>query len=248
MKFPRCINGTAALCSRTGHIGPVPKGRWRLSWTNRHYGRNLRSLIRTKPETPIKWMEASRFSLSKESTAVDQVVACAPVTQRARVRSPVGTTFLGEVFRDFSSPVRQMSGRFRSPRSPNIIWLSSSILIHYGRQWPEMLTRPKASNIQIFVQRKCAIHNVLWRLCSESGFSGFNDKCETSLRVVGGSNLSFNVIFKWKTTLILSRILAIFLPFYEILNIRDKNEIFCFFLTIFTFISQLLVELRRKRK
>ena len=34
----------------------------------------------------------------KTSTAVEQVVACAVVTQRARVRSPVGTGFLGEVF------------------------------------------------------------------------------------------------------------------------------------------------------
>ena len=32
------------------------------------------------------------------STAVGQAAACAPVTQRARVRSPVGTGFLGEVF------------------------------------------------------------------------------------------------------------------------------------------------------
>ena len=54
------------------------------------------------------------------------------------------------VFRGFSSLVRQMSGSFRSPRSPNIIWPSlSSIVIHYGRQWPELSTRPKTSNIQI---------------------------------------------------------------------------------------------------
>ena len=32
------------------------------------------------------------------STAAEQVVACALVTQRALVRSPVGTGFLGEVF------------------------------------------------------------------------------------------------------------------------------------------------------
>ena len=32
------------------------------------------------------------------STAVGQLVVCAPVTQRARVRSPVGTSFLGEFF------------------------------------------------------------------------------------------------------------------------------------------------------
>ena len=79
-----------------------------------------------------------------KSTAVEQVVACALVTQRARVRSPAGTSFLGEVFSGFFSPVRQMSGSFRPPRSSNIIWPSlSCILIHYGRQWPEMLTRPK---------------------------------------------------------------------------------------------------------
>ena len=60
-----------------------------------------------------------------ESTAVGQVVACTPVTQRARVRYPVGTSFLGEgFFQGFSSPVRQMSGSFRPPRSPNIIWPS----------------------------------------------------------------------------------------------------------------------------
>ena len=35
------------------------------------------------------------------STAVGQVVACASVTQWARVRSPVRTSFLGEVFLGF---------------------------------------------------------------------------------------------------------------------------------------------------
>ena len=70
------------------------------------------------------------------STAVDQAVACAPVTQWAWVQSPVGTSFPDEVFRVFSSPIRQMSGSFRPTRSPNIIWpsLSSSIIIRYRRQ------------------------------------------------------------------------------------------------------------------
>ena len=36
-----------------------------------------------------------------ESTAVGQAVACVPVTQRAQVQSPVGTSFLGEVFSGF---------------------------------------------------------------------------------------------------------------------------------------------------
>ena len=39
--------------------------------------------------------------MGRESTAVEQVVACALVTQRARVRSPVGASFLDEVFSGF---------------------------------------------------------------------------------------------------------------------------------------------------
>ena len=57
---------------------------------------------------------------------MEQVVPRALVTQRARVRSSVGAGFLGEVFRGFSSPVRQMSGTFRPPRSPALIWPSYS--------------------------------------------------------------------------------------------------------------------------
>ena len=60
------------------------------------------------------------------STAVGQAAACAPVTQRARVRSPVGTSFLGEDFFGVFLTVRQMSGSFRPPMSPNIIWPSLS--------------------------------------------------------------------------------------------------------------------------
>ena len=36
-----------------------------------------------------------------QSTSVGQAVACMSVTQRARVRSPVGTSFLGEIFSGF---------------------------------------------------------------------------------------------------------------------------------------------------
>ena len=36
-----------------------------------------------------------------QCTAVEQAVACTPVTQRARVRSPVGSSFLGETFSRF---------------------------------------------------------------------------------------------------------------------------------------------------
>ena len=57
----------APLCIRKGLFGPVPNGRWRLSWKNRRYGRNLCSLLRTELKTSIKWKEVSLFSSSKES-------------------------------------------------------------------------------------------------------------------------------------------------------------------------------------
>ena len=71
-------------------------------------------------------MTYSKHAPLSSFTAVGQAVACAHVSQRARVLSPVGTSFLDEVFRCFPSPVRQMSGNFRPPSSPNIIWPSSS--------------------------------------------------------------------------------------------------------------------------
>ena len=38
------------------------------------------------------------YILKLLSIAVEQAVACAPVKQRARIRFPVGTSFLGVVF------------------------------------------------------------------------------------------------------------------------------------------------------
>ena len=49
------------------------------------------------------------------------------------------------------------------------------------------------------------------------------------LKVVGRNNYIFYVIYKWKMTVILSWIVAIFLHICKILNIREKNEIYCFF-------------------
>ena len=42
------------------------------------------------------------------STAVEQAVTCAPVAQRARIRSPVGTSFLGEFFITSKTNVRKL--------------------------------------------------------------------------------------------------------------------------------------------
>ena len=41
------------------------------------------------------------MTIEDEFTAVEQTVSGTPVTQRARVRSPAGTSFLGEVFSEF---------------------------------------------------------------------------------------------------------------------------------------------------
>ena len=42
------------------------------------------------------WLKGPNYIQYSISTPVGQAVACAPVKQRARVRSPVGTGFVGE--------------------------------------------------------------------------------------------------------------------------------------------------------
>ena len=56
------------------------------------------------------------------STAVEQAVACAPVTQRAQVRFPVGTGFLGEVFSVFFLTCKTNVRKPQAHKSSNIIW------------------------------------------------------------------------------------------------------------------------------
>ena len=52
------------------------------------------------PEEP-RQTEVVAARLQYRATTVGQVVACMPVMQWAWVRSPVGTSFLGEVFSGF---------------------------------------------------------------------------------------------------------------------------------------------------
>ena len=59
--------------------------------------RNVTSLYRTGAVTLVA-RELYSESMNLEPTTVQQVVACAFVAQRARVRSPVGTSLLDEVF------------------------------------------------------------------------------------------------------------------------------------------------------
>ena len=71
---------------------------------------------------PPLWARRQHARLSRSGTGVDP-------------RS--GQVSWVRFFRGFSSPIGQMSGSYRSPRTPNIIWpplSSSSLIIHYGHQ------------------------------------------------------------------------------------------------------------------
>ena len=70
---------------------------------------------------------------------VEQAVACAPVMQRAWVQSLIGTSFLGEVYWGFSSPVRQMSGSFRPPKVPKYHLAIIIIINHHSLRAPMTL-------------------------------------------------------------------------------------------------------------
>ena len=74
--------------------------------------------------------------MTQKSTAVSQGAACAPVMQRARVRSPVGIGFLVRFFRGFSSPVRQMSGIFMAPKVPECHLAIIIIITHHSLPAP----------------------------------------------------------------------------------------------------------------
>ena len=56
---------------------------------------SLKDIYLLKPEIKTSSVK------SQSSTAVEEAVARAHVTQRARVRFPAGTSFLGEVFWGF---------------------------------------------------------------------------------------------------------------------------------------------------
>ena len=60
------------------------------------------SFLRAVSQDSIRLTESFYLDINicrkTKSTAVGQAAAYASVTQRARVRSPVGTSFLGEVF------------------------------------------------------------------------------------------------------------------------------------------------------
>ena len=63
------------------------------------------------------------------STAVGQEVACTPVTQRARIRSPVGTSFLGDVFSEFFLTCKTNVRKLYAHKVPE--YHMANIIIHH---------------------------------------------------------------------------------------------------------------------
>ena len=67
---------------------------------------------------------------------MEQVIACTLVTQRARVRSPVGTGFLGEVFSGFFLTCKTNVRKLQAPKVPEY-HLAVVIIILYSPCWDD---------------------------------------------------------------------------------------------------------------
>ena len=135
-----------ALCIQKLYHRPhfIVDGNWNKSL---HLQLQQRCYCENLGNSASAWVMQYQYSYHKHavSTAMGQATACAPGFDP---RS--GQVSWVSFFRGFFSRVKQMTGSFRPPRSPNIIWpsSSSSIIIHYRHQWPETLIRSKTLNIQ----------------------------------------------------------------------------------------------------
>ena len=106
-----------------GATGVVGRYLWYLL-TDLQYGNFIASHLipRSGPMLHTSWANFFKpIYIHECSTAVEQAVACAPVTEWDHGSIPGRESFLSELFRGFSTPQRQMSWSFRSTRSPNII-------------------------------------------------------------------------------------------------------------------------------
>ena len=94
-----------------------------------------RLLDTTRP----RYMKNATYHLNRvltnpKSTAVGQVVACALVTQRARVRCPVGTSFMVEVFSGFFFTCKTNVGKLQAPKVPE--YHLAIIITHHSLRAP----------------------------------------------------------------------------------------------------------------
>ena len=112
----------------------------------------------------IQVAKSGRMMVGDQTLPIEHASGACPPLWARRQHAPLSRSGPGcdprsgqvswvRFFRGFSSLVRQMSGSFRPPRSPSIIrpsLSSSSLIIHYGCQRPEMLTCPKTLNIHTY--------------------------------------------------------------------------------------------------
>ena len=101
-----------------------------------------------------------KYFLIDKSTAVEQVVACALVTQRARVRFPVGKSFLGEVFSGFFLTCKSNVRELQAHKVPEY-HLAIIIIIIISLRAPTTLDvdAPLNPNIQI-PYKQCFLYTV----------------------------------------------------------------------------------------
>ena len=77
----------------------------------------INAAMTASPKKSLRRLSAER-AIPYTTTAVEQVVACTLVTQRARVRSPVWTSFLDEVFSGFFLSRKTNVGKLSTPNVP----------------------------------------------------------------------------------------------------------------------------------
>ena len=92
------------------------------------------------------------------STAVEQAVACAPVTQRAPVRFLIGTSFLGEVFSGFSLTCKTNVRNLQAHKVPDY-HLAVIIIISYSPCSNEWVYKWCVSSLMFVLSRRCPRHS-----------------------------------------------------------------------------------------
>ena len=99
----------------------------------KHYGETMSTVwspqtyLKTKKINWLKWINIKNIIMSN---AVEQAVACELVTQRARVRSPVGTSFFG-VFPHLSDKCQEALG----PKRPRISFGRYYLFVFALSEW-----------------------------------------------------------------------------------------------------------------
>ena len=93
------------------------------------------------------------FVIFNKSTAMEQAVAFASVTQRARVRFPVGTSFLGEIFPRFFFTYKTNVRKLYAHKFPEY-HLTVIIILAYSLSWSEWARQWCVSSFMFVLSRR----------------------------------------------------------------------------------------------